>query len=303
MILLSSFSICIAEDFWMKLGFDEGCHNIFITPTSELFISSKSGIIYNSTDKGESWDLQNILFDYGYLKYINSKEYIYLEYMNQIYTSHKDSNNWKFVFESSDGLFAGIILLTQCKNNYFLTNWGQIIKFNEDCTDTNLVFQEQKEAVNAIIVDSLGVMFAGTTDYMNRDRPGGVYRSFDNGDTWDDIKLENHFVSSMAVDSENRIFTGTRGNYFDNGGRIFRSTDSGDNWLQLTYGTYVNCLAINSVDEIFAGLCEYDGGIVFSEDHGDTWSYLSEGLGGEVYEGGAGGINDIAISEGVRNFV
>ncbi|NOR46318.1 MAG: T9SS type A sorting domain-containing protein, partial [Candidatus Delongbacteria bacterium] len=61
---------------------------------------------------------------------------------------------------------------------------------------------------------------------------------------------------------------------------------------------YVWNLEINSDDEIFAGLGDDWGfkGIAYSSDHGDTWEYLNEGLGGEEVLGGAGGIRDIEIT-------
>ncbi|MBU4486696.1 MAG: T9SS type A sorting domain-containing protein, partial [Candidatus Delongbacteria bacterium] len=97
------------------------------------------------------------------------------------------------------------------------------------------------------------------------------------------------FISSMAVDTEGRIFVGTRGHYDLGTGRIYRSENNGNTWEKVVYEyVFISDILINSDDEIFAGLVS--GGVIYSKDHGDTWNYINEGL------SGSGEIQDMAIS-------
>ena len=110
------------------------------------------------------------------------------------------------------------------------------------------------------------ILFAGTDD--------GVYRSVDNGASWNPTGLEN-IVYSLTVKSDNEsnmnLFAGTF-----NGG-VFLSADNGDNWNQRNFGLlnhYVNCLAAND-SNIFAGTKE---GVFRSPSNGVYWIPASNGL-------------------------
>ncbi|HOT97953.1 MAG TPA: T9SS type A sorting domain-containing protein [bacterium] len=114
-------------------------------------------------------------------------------------------------------------------------------------------------------VDS--ILFAGTED--------GVFRSIDNGASWNPTGLEN-IVYSLAVKSDDEsslnLFAGTY-----NGG-VFLSTDNGDNWNQMNFGLlnhYVNCLAASD-SNIFAGTKD---GVFRSPSNGTYWIPASSGLG------------------------
>ncbi|MBU4486096.1 MAG: glycoside hydrolase, partial [Candidatus Delongbacteria bacterium] len=298
-VLLSYLSICNAEDFWMKLGWDERTSKIFYTCQNEIYINSEDSIAqsaqYKSNDNGISWNKLNYNA-YG-IRYISDDgNYIFFSGLDSLYRVHKDSSE----FTSLIKFKLPFLSMNKCKSNYFFLDWGRIIKADENLTDTTVVLETDisTEPFNAIATDSMGTLYAGSTDFMFE---GGLYKSFDNGDTWTGPvpDLLNHFIKTITVDSEGRIFIGTSGHGTLGGGRILRSTDNGESWQQVAgNGAYVRSMAINSDDEIFAGLSDDWGflGIAYSNDHGDTWSFLNEGLGGESSEGGAGGINDIAIS-------
>ena len=267
------------------MGFDELTTDIFYTAQDDVIIVS-DGKTFISKDKGISWDTLLTCRT----KYIDdSGNYLYISYWDSIFVTHKDSNEWRFLYDATG---IGVLKIHKNKDNYYLRSWGQMAKANEDWSDIRTVFQENdEEEITCFAVDSVGTLYAGSTDYFIIGQPGGVYKSYDNGETWNDLVLENHYVRAMAVDSEGRIFVGTHGHLYDGGGRIFRSIDNGSTWDLVASGTYVFSMVINSEDEIFVGL-DYDNGtrwVLFSEDHGDTWRLENEGL-------GTGHINDIVIS-------
>jgi photosystem II stability/assembly factor-like uncharacterized protein len=124
---------------------------------------------------------------------------------------------------------------------------------------------------------SRGSIFAGTVF-------SGVYRSTDNGNTWQKVGLNNS-VLSFAVSSDT-VFAGT-----DNGG-VYRSTNNGNSWtpIGLSYNN-IWSLAI-SRGSIFAGTGR---GIYRSTDNGNTWALLNVNIGevrslvvnaGSIFAGG-----------------
>jgi ligand-binding sensor domain-containing protein len=89
----------------------------------------------------------------------------------------------------------------------------------------------------------LGHIFAGTWN-------DGIFRSTDNGATWDSAGPEDTAIRSIAINCLGHIFAGTDGE------GIFRSTDNGENWTQVNSGlinAWIRCLASNSLGDIFAG--------------------------------------------------
>ena len=108
--------------------------------------------------------------------------------------------------------------------------------------------------------------------------------STDNGENW--VEINNSFLSSnvYAINSSNYIFMAYSSS-------IFRSSNNGENWTELKISGITNIisLAINSNNQIFAGgYSTYFSSpvvqtpkIFCSSDNGETWSDVSEGLGGE----------------------
>ncbi len=92
-------------------------------------------------------------------------------------------------------------------------------------------------------------IFAGTYD-------GGVYRSTDNGTTWNAINngLKNTMVKALAVSGTN-LFAGT-----DDGG-VFLSTDNGTNWAPVNSG-----LTSTQIVSL-----EISDGYLFAGTHNGLW--------------------------------
>jgi photosystem II stability/assembly factor-like uncharacterized protein len=117
------------------------------------------------------------------------------------------------------------------------------------------------------IVNKPGYIFAGTFG-------GGVFRSNDGGQTW--IAPSNGVtlaVISMVID-DIYIFAGTVSN------GVYRSSDNGANWEQkisvfLGYGAMCK-----SGNKVIASSSNYT---LESTDHGETWSYISQLDGAEIF--------------------
>ena len=128
----------------------------------------------------------------------------------------------------------------------------------------------------------------------------GIYRSGDNGVTWDklDSPMEDLQIWSVTVDPSDpdTIFAGTRP-------EGFRSRDDGKTWERLTMGVNMNCpvgtprttnMIVDPRDHrtIWAGI-EVDG-VYKSLDGGDSWVHLPD-LGPDPFHGD---IHGMAITPG-----
>jgi ligand-binding sensor domain-containing protein len=100
---------------------------------------------------------------------------------------------------------------------------------------------------------------------------GGVYRSIDNGATWQRVGLANRNIYGLVIDSNDNIFAADSG--------IYRSTDNGNTWTPINAGLVtlgVLSLAVNSSGHLFAGTG--GSGIFRSTNKGDLWAPANVGL-------------------------
>ncbi|MFQ5640079.1 MAG: choice-of-anchor D domain-containing protein [bacterium] len=120
--------------------------------------------------------------------------------------------------------------------------------------------------INTFAVDSNDEIYVGTSG-------AGVYRSFDDGDSWTQV------IDGLTTLSINALVIGSEGQIFAGGGGVFRSPDRGETWVAVNNGltnTFIKALSVNSTGEIFAG--SFGGGVFRSMDNGDSWVQMNNGL-------------------------
>ena len=281
-IILTATFFLFSEDFWMRLTTAK-TNRVFYTCQDELYINTDSAI-FVSNDNGISWVTIPTpqANQYTRLQYIDKTgNILFCDAMSNIYTTHKDTMNWELLY--GEGAVMDIHVHNDC---LFLIDWGGVTKSNKEWTIWKKVLDHSTNAqFNAFVVDSTGTVFTGSSNRMPSEE-GGIYRSFDDGDTWEWYP-KIFSIYDMAVDSEGRIFAAD----FE---KILKSTDNGDSWQNiLDLGTWPYCMLINSADEIYIGFSADGGfkGVIFSEDHGLTWEVINEGL-----DSSAGYIRDMSIS-------
>jgi hypothetical protein len=141
--------------------------------------------------------------------------------------------------------------------------------------------------VNSLLVsnDVIGGtnLFAGTNS--------GLFRSTDNGTSWNSAGLTGRTIYSLATIGTN-LFAGTSGS------GIFLSTDNGSTWTAVNSGLTwktVTCLAASGTN-LFAG----GKGVFLSTNNGTSWTAVNNGLTANeinalaVSPNGTGGINLLA---------
>ena len=118
------------------------------------------------------------------------------------------------------------------------------------------------KTVYALAINSSNHIFAGTG--------GGIFRSIDNGDSWEQKGLTGRNIHSFDLNPTGHIFAGGSGSY------VYRSTTNGDSWIEkylgsLYYGS-VYAILINSAWRIFVGTNYY---LFTSSNNGDSWEKLN----------------------------
>lgn len=152
-------------------------------------------------------------------------------------------------------------------------------------TDFGMNWEEIPLGVDAAssLIEHKSFLFSGTTQ--------GIYRSSDDGVTWELMGLDSVWVNSIAsfVDENvNIIITGTPDG-------IFKSEDIGFSWAKISEKNYDDCIGILNNDVIFAGKIGAIGASLYiSQDGGASWTESLSGLGattisiwdGKIYAGG-----------------
>ncbi len=164
---------------------------------------------------------------------------------------------------------------------------GQGLGVSSDCGETWTKIRQP--IPSEATVRTIGV-YPGSSHRVLAGSDGGIFRSEDNGITWDKLEspMEDLQIWSVAVDPTDpeTIFAGTRP-------EGFRSRDDGKTWTKMNMGVNMECpigtprttnLIVDPRDNrtIWAGV-EVDG-VYKSLDRGDSWVHLPD-LGPDPFHG------------------
>jgi len=147
-----------------------------------------------------------------------------------------------------------------------------------DLTDGDFGTSYHTVSTIAVNPNYSNVIIAGTDD-------GNVHVSIDEGSNWTDITagLPDRWVTRVAGDpfDMNTIYVTVSGFRWDEPyPHVFKSTDLGQNWNDISSNLPqlpMNCIIpdLEVPDRIFVGS---DAGVFFTENGGDEWQSLSDGL-------------------------
>jgi len=122
---------------------------------------------------------------------------------------------------------------------------------------------------NCAAVNSQNIIFVGTAtaDYHRE----GIYRSADQGTTWQLVLSTNSFpISDIAIDASDLIYAATAGS-----DPLRVSTDNGETWQSVPFDCNIPIgnIYCKGTDTIFIGSCtsSSQGMLIRSHDSGLTW--------------------------------
>lgn len=114
-------------------------------------------------------------------------------------------------------------------------------------------------------INSEGTIFSGNWG------GAGVFRSSDEGFTWDNLTA-GYWVWTVAIDDEDNVFVGTSTH------GVIRSTDNGDNWESLDIGNASKDVRDIAIRENAIYISSWGGGVLKSTDDGESWTNISATL-------------------------
>lgn len=133
--------------------------------------------------------------------------------------------------------------------------------------------------VYTLFSDTLGTIFVGGK--------GKIFRSFDNGPTWDSVTVATTYpINKIIQNSQGHLFASTgvlTNEYGYIGDGVFFSNDKGLTWSKRNEGlgiyTCIEQIAIDKNDRIYVATAdEYvtgNGGMFISENNGTLWEHIN----------------------------
>src|SRR5690554_5275738 len=220
---------------WEFMGLaGEEIYDIAIDDSGNVFVASWTGV-FKSTDNGASWAFKNNGLQ------VASVNKLFFDYEGNIYLCGSANFPGYGLYKSSDGgeNWVGIAdtLNSNPSNNF------------EDVT---------------IIPNEPGGTIYVSNDY-------GVYRSTDNGITWQSTNYSNPCARNIGINTNGYMFFGNAcASWFG----IYRSTDLGLNWERHTFLSVELAMVYLNDGSVLASC--YDPnlgtyGIYKTTNNGDTW--------------------------------
>lgn len=255
-----------------------GVADIAFDTSGKIFLATNHGIYFSDNEVDWEWKGLNRSL---YAIEINSNNTIYTGGQYYLYRSTNLGDTWNKIFGFLDNILC---VYSENDELILIGTFGGIYGSSDSGNTWNQVHEtHSSERFNSIKSNSQGILFAGSTDFLaSPENPGGLYRSVDSGQNWEFIGLDYNFVSSIAIDSYDSIYVGSRGHATQGNGHIFKACDlTGESWRTVYSNNLVVGLETTNED-ILVMACSADfgfpGGAYKSYNYGYNWIDISDGL-------------------------
>jgi len=287
-ILTNCLTFVFSQSFWDQLYFPDTIEiSCFTTNIFEhIFVcgisNNGNNNVYRSVDNAQTWE--NVFSNGNHAISaiaINSLGFIYIgtDGFEKLITSKDNGENWEIIDLPLSAYGDVIKILCIGQDSVYISFWmddGAFITWTNDNAETwehSFVTDHQNEYISDIAISSTGEIFVSVSGYFVDQ--GGVYKSLDNGVTWEYIGLLNHQVLTIELNSNNDLFAGDWWVINNDTPGIYALYE-GNSGFELVFDAYnVTDMVVNSEDVIYASANE---GVVRSFDSGLTFEIIDDGL-------------------------
>ena len=295
-ILLTLFCNLLITSIWGQNNFEVipfpdslEITSLAINEQGDLFVSTATGNgihdgIFRSRDIGQSWEC---IYDFGASRNswgvkINQDGGIYAianfsidggsliksidngdNWVSNAIPEGAGTHNRRLFIKGVDTLFVS--------QSY--SGGARLLRSTNDGIDWEALFEttgHTSEFITDLAISENGDMFISLFGYF--EICGGVYKSTDNGLTWQFLGLQSHQVTDLEYNSLGDLFISSRGSFNPVGG-IYIIYHDQDTISPVFVSTGTSGLVINSSDDIFAGN-NWQNGIFHSTD-GLTFEFIT----------------------------
>ena len=230
---------------------------------SEIWASSREGLVYRSTDSGISWSItslkgsqHNVVNTFSLL--VDSAGTYYGLIANELYTSTDNGKSWTLagnatsIYLHASGTLqkSGYDSIAQdgAGNLYGMTARRDIYRSTDGGASWTAITELTSLPI-ALASDELGNLYA----YSN-----GLYISNDNGATWSKKKEVTDAIDHFAVTGTGEVYAAVGGTYAINGSmRYWRTSDGGASWTSTNLpqaGTQINRLGVAPNGDLYLNI-------------------------------------------------
>jgi photosystem II stability/assembly factor-like uncharacterized protein len=244
--------------------------NGIVTDGSKIFVAQKDSGIFLSTDDGDTWQPRNNNLYYGSLSGISIlNDTIFTYGGGAIYKMHVNDTTW------SDPITQGTNSLL-VSDSYYLSsyNLAPAIFISNDYGATWVL-----STINNAPSGQLFTKFLDTGTSLLAGHSQGIYRSTDNGVSWDIVNLG--FPSPLVSTFLNHASGIYAAGVYNVHPMLLRSTDDGITWVDVQPAGFtsggISSLA-NSGSVFYCSVKGAGGGVYFSIDNGISWTVSNTGI-------------------------
>ncbi len=241
--------------------------------TGTLLRGSMAGV-YRLPDNGNTWvpssgGMRNCRI--GRMTCTTHGEVFVATYGSGVFRTTNDGEEWTPVNNGLDNFVVNDIVSNPMGDIFITTDKGVMMLPHGQTIWRSANSGLETALAHRMIVNENGWIFAGTIY-------GGLFRSTDNGMSWQSNNPAISDLSSFAINADGKIYAAT--GFSGSGDYIYRSTNNGETWEHLTNGITdpaVTAIAETNNGSLLAGT--RTAGIFLSMDNGDTWIPSNMGIG------------------------
>ena len=230
-----------------------------------LYAGFDSGKVFTSSDNGESWNTAQPGLPPVRLFSLAAADSttVYVASSNGIYRSTSNGNHWQEHNSGLSNTFTPTIVFAEAGRIYTGVPLHGVFTSRETEPWHHPETGVSNTIVQTIEAHGRTAVFAGSF--------GGLYRSTNSGESWEDVSpiRDSTIVTAVKSLTGARIIAGT------DDGKLYLSTDSGSSWTVEGNGlprSMFRTFAVGPSDMLYAALESY--GIFRSSDFGHTWERL-----------------------------